>query len=574
MRGPVAFDITPPSTGVRFDVADHLVTPTSLPGYINQIILPNGPFNLPQLNTYSDTNGLLRPRHGFSQAGGTMNAFLERVLGMSEVPGSPAGNGGSIQVAGTQGHCWFRRSSGPGAYVYQDWTAVAAAGGNIDNPWRFLPWFQAGSPEFIALQASMDCIPFAHYTGGGGLFTLASLQNFPPTVTALSGGGGGNLPAVGFMVDLCALNSRVVVLSNAAANTGTTFGPTVYWSAVNDATTWNALWFVNLVDPFDPNMAIQRTSQTSATIFRMHSVWAMYGVASGDAGAFGFERLVGTDGLIGPCSPAAVVTAEGQQYYMGFDGHIYNFNGSQLQMISAPVDALINATINWGYMNRNFAVYSPTDRKVLFFYSYGTTTSPNVAVVYDLRTQTFDSLWAFNQSFSSGATLFDFDSVNDRGKITANGPIQPYLGCIETGSLAPGVVRLSQTDVNDAGSAFVSNYASPIYRMDSMTAALVSTVETYFQQATTLENVTVTVQGLQSPYDAAPVTITSMAVNLNDPSTFLQTLPPGAQNPQNKRANFVRILIQTNSTLNQMRYGGGSIQVNPDQRGRFYAGTT
>lgn len=567
--GRIPVDIVPQSTGLRIDLPDHLVTPTSLPGYLQQAILAKSGSQLTgvgQMNTFVDTDGLIKPRQGYSAIGGTINSSDQVTGVLSSVGFHPQLTNISFTqylnlLAGST-NVYASTNSGP-------WQTITPLGGTIgsslDAPVRMVAFSSGGSTFAIGVSQGIikpNVTNSSLSSSMNGIFVVPFVKPSSPVAWTYS------IQNTGFSnaADIEVVDNRVVVV-----NYGAGAEPEgVAWSESNDYTTWPGgnIALLNDGSPIDQLIGVRRTSQNTAVLYRDRSIWGMYGVAGTDAGAFGFERLQNCDNIIGPCSPNTIVQAAGNQYYMSWSGDVFVFTGSAPQPISGPVDALIDATMNQNFIHRSFGFWIPNTYHLVFMYPFLGTSVPNVAIVYNLLKQEWENIWAFNHPMSAGGLIVNAFS----GSPPLGGPYSPVLVPDISASIAGQPQQFFCGDKSDSGSSIYAQYSTPLFRVDQLNAVLVDAFELYFRQAARSENVTVLLQGYQQPYDPNPTTIYAGTIDISVGSNFFQSLTPGANAPNNKRANFLKLTLTSNSTLGQMAVGGGTIFTNPDLKG-FSAGT-
>lgn len=569
--GRIPVDIVPQTTGLRVDLPDHLVTPTSLPIYLQQAILSktgSQVVGVGQLNTFVDTDGLIKPRQGYSNVGGTISLPSDPITGVLSSIGF---HNQLVNPAFTQPLNLLAGSTNVYASVGNGtWQTIGPAttliNSGLDNPARMAAFASSGSifavgvSQGIVIQATGRNVGLSNALNG--IFVVPFTQPGIPTPWQYS------IQSTGFSnaADIEVLDNRVVVVNYGA---GAQLEG-VAWSESNDYTTWPGgnIALLNDGSPIDQLIAIRRTSQNTAVIYRERSLWGMYGVAGNDASAFGFERLQNCDNIIGPCSPNAVVQAGGNQYYMSWSGDIFQFNGSASQSLSPPIDALIDATMNQAYINRSYGFWIPNTYLLVFVYPFLGTTVPNVAVVYNLIKQEWEGFWAFSHPMSAGGLIVNHFA----GQPPLGGAYTPLLVPDTSASITGQPQQFYSGDTSDVGSAIYAVYSTPLFRVDQLNAVLVDAFELYFRQAANSETIQVLLQGYRYPYDPAPATIYAATIDISNTSNFFQSLAPGTLAPNNIRANFLKLTITSNGTQGQLALGGGTIFTNPDLRG-VYQGT-
>jgi hypothetical protein len=567
MRGQIPFPMVPPS-GVRFDLPDHLVTPQSLPGYLTDVTI-NGNVvgGVGSYNVFLDEDGLLRPRQGYSTVDNQLQNPSERIMGLDGAYGAQASLAdpsllGYSEIAAGTTTLYYRFTDASGSTNGWNQCVGPNLNGGPDQPMRLITFYSGGQVYYLGVNQGLPLPILGRLTWSGALGGLMVFKPALPSPFTFS------IQSTPFFnaVDIESLVNRVVVINCMKLNPSGSDAYRVQWSAVNDHTTWPISAFASLNDggsELDQLIAIRRTSQTTAIIYRERSIWAMYAVAGNDPNAFGFERIPGSDGIVGPCSPAAVVSAGAYQYYFGLNNRIYMFDGSNAIDISGPIRPLIDKTINGRFINRTFGLYIQSKSLLSFVYPALSSSDPNVIVTYNLRTQAWESLWALKHPMSAGALVPDTSAPN-----TAVQVYHVFLAPVETSSIAGNIQRFFVGDHGDGINNPIScQYSSPLYRVDALNAGLIDSFEVFFKKANNSESVVVTLLGLQSPYDPNPVVVASYTLDISTPSNFFQKLAMGPNLSNNKRCNFVKVVITNNTALGQMAFAGGTVFVNPDLRG-------
>ena len=445
MRGVQAIPIPVPTAGLVRNVPIHEAPANSL---------------VDGLNVYVDDDGLLKCRLGYSPVGTITPA--ERITG---IVGYRDQSGVFQEVIGTLTR--WQAYNGDGTFT--DISGGNLLSGDADDPVRFTPFAQDGEVWVFGVN-NIDALhawnsSLAAYVGvvGGITMTITSATavtttdtivytapsppglkigdtvviagvtdtdyngtwiitgvgansfTFTNTISGSSASSGGTaVDASGGAPfdaarDITVLANRVLVVNTEEG--GTRYSSRVRWSAFNDGFTWPALAVNDMLDANDAIVGIVRTSRVSAIIYRDLSAWLISAYPGNDASAFTTERISVVDNMTGPCSPAAIVVAEGYHFYLGQDGRVYQYDGNTIRPISDPIDPVVRPMLNPETATRVNGTYLPTKRGILFYFPALPESDPFHAVFYSIRRQAFEPLQQFPDAITASAVVEETTSL-------------------------------------------------------------------------------------------------------------------------------------------------------------------
>lgn len=169
-------------------------------------------------------------------------------------------------------------------------------------------------------------------------------------------------------------------------------GFTVRWSNNQDPNTWPALNFKNVTDTADPTVAIQSMGVLGGVLFKTRSLWSIYPQGGTEASFFLIQYRGSYDG---PASPAAVVDANGNKYWMTDEGRVGAFDGSIVRWVGDGVWPLVKPEIDPNNADRIFGYYEPTFKEVWFWYFHSDGTSRCVIIILPRPQDGIDDFIAF-----------------------------------------------------------------------------------------------------------------------------------------------------------------------------------
>jgi len=368
--------------------------------------------------------------------------------------------------------------SGFQQYTGAGWVDVTGTTltGNADQQVRFTVFPFSNSTRLIAVN---DKDVPQSWLGTG---TFAALGGNPPVAKCA---------AVAF---------QRVVLGNVTVG-GTRRSSALWISGFQDPTDWSAVREVNLTDTKDSIVEVRALNAQSFAIYKENSQWV--GLGAGGIFPFIFELR---DQQAGPVSPASVVQAEKQQYYVGLDGDIYQFDGNACQPIGGTVKRLIQSGIDWTNARRTHGFYDQLNREIWWFWPSGDEAGVTGGVVYRLPygdvPGAFSPLMRYGREISASFNWLDLSRTTwDELTGTWDSISTPYptwdsfqrVG--RPGDLIgdnTGQVYRFGTAAGDAGATFDAEFDFPFRPVAGPgELILVDTVESYFKQASSFYNVSI-----------------------------------------------------------------------------------
>lgn len=615
---------------MRGETAIPIQVPTA--GLIRNVPIQEAPQNslVDGQNVFVDDDGLLKTRLGYSAVGPAL-VPAERITG---IIGYRDQSGVFQEVVGTLKR--WQKYNGDGTFTDISGTPL---NGDADDPVRFTPFAQGGVvwvfgvnnidpltawnsslPAYVQVVGGIvmtitaatasgttdtitftspsppglkigDTVVIAGVTdtdyNGTWIITGVGLNTFTFTNTASGSSpssGGTAVDAEGgapFSTarDVTVLANRVVVVNT--VESGTRFFSRVRWSAVNDGFTWPALAVNDMLDANDQIVGIVRTSRVSAIIYRDLSAWLISAYPGNDASAFTTERISVVDNMTGPCSPAAIVVAEGYHFYLGQDGRVYKYDGNTIAPISDAIDPVVRPLLNPETSTRVNGTYLPNKRGILFFFPALPESDPFHAVFYSIRRNAFEPLMRFPDAITASAVVEETTSLtwNNWVPATSTWPQIPFaswdsipsaqsLNCWTAG--INGLVWRFFSSSTDDGIAIPYFAEWPPLRQDPSKMQRAEYIELYLSQSIDFEFCGFILDGLLQPYQHNLGTpIMALAINLADENTFQTPILPGPNNPRNMAANYLWWRIHSAGNLAQFVFAGGTIFVDLDDRGDY-----
>lgn len=576
MKGQLVIKFAVPTSGLVVNVPPDQVGP-------NALIAGN--------NVFVDLDGRLKTRLGPTSVTGSSLFPAERVLGIFPYEDN---NGIFYPTVGTT-----KRWQADIAGTWTDLSGGVLLNGDANDQVRFTAFASNGLNHVI------------------GVNNVDPMKEWDSTKVAYA-----TIAAAPIAREVLTLANRVVAFNTVESGTRHPFR--VRWSAINDETSWPALAFADLQDTGSSIIGCALTSQISCVIYRQFSGWLMQAVPGNDASAFIFERIPAGDHMTGPTGPGSIVIAEGNQYYFGFDGRIYMYNGQSIQPISDPIDPFLRSAYNNSFPSRYVSSYNPAYRQIHFFFAYNGSTDPNACITFDLRRQAFEPVWTlpFNvtaaaevtestgpnwtnwvsatttwptityatwDSIPAGTQLSEFTGTDvgnvDRFMTGSQDEIAvaPTPGPDWTNWVGPSVTwptitynawtEIPGPTINPASFVVIPYAASwPLLRsQDELSSTLVHFMEIYQLQAGSAEAVVAQLLGYLQPLGVGSevVTVTSLAMQLNDQTTFYKTTAPGPSNSQNIKSNLLQLVITSAGALGQLNFAGCVLMVDWELRGDY-----
>lgn len=442
-------------------------------------------------------------------------------------------------VAATQTK-WFRLN----ATVWTDITGGSPLTGTLDDPVRFTQFPSAG---------------FNYTVGVNNVNGLKLWDGVTATYVDVSGGTPPDTAR-----DLCTADNRVIAFNVVEAGSRATSRVRV--SNFNDPNTWDPLFAFDLPDAGGDGVACRALGRTSFVCYKEGSLW----IASGQPGIFPF-RFDFIEEWPGPCSPAAVVAAGPSHYYLGGDARIYRVSAVGAEPVSDAVDRdLITsgpAAFRTTNKKRAWGFYKADDFTVWFFYPGPTSSDPDRAVSFNVRTNACH-LHSFPQKLTAGwpgdsvATLTWQDLLPYTwNNVALTYPTWDSFG----GSLVSscfvgtpsGALYRFRYDVDDAGTPISFNGEFPLKAWAGPNQRLtVDAAELSFEQVTGGDAITVQA-GISAADAEGPDIPTPTYVTLGTHDPTLTTRQVLKINDLAAQGQFVSLKL-SGATSKRMHYRGGT----------------
>lgn len=526
--------------------------------------MPRGiPFDLavPVLGQRTDLEPPRVPDGYFWRSQNVVNRFGEIVLRPGLEVVNVVGPGGRIMggvffrtpagvsrvVLGTKTK-WFRQN----ATSWTDITGASPLTGTDDDPVRFTT-FPSGGITYAVGVNNVNGIKLWDGTAGAYVDVTGGT---PPTTAR----------------DLCVASNRVV--AGNVIDGGVRVGSRVRCSDFNDPNTWDPLNTFDLPDAGGDIVGVRQLGRTAFVVYKDGSLW----IASGQAGVFPF-RFDFIEEWPGPCSPSAIVTAGPSHYYLGGDARIYKVSSVGAEPVSDAVDRdlltsgpnvfrTINKKRAWGF-------YKADDFTVWFFYPGPTSSEPDHAVSFNVRTNAC-ALHSFAQKMTAGwpgdsiATLTWQDLLPYTWANVANTyPTWESFG----GSLvstcfvgnASGQLFRFRYDIDDVGTPIAWSAEYPMKAWAGPNQLLtVDAAELSFEQVTAGDPITVEAGISQADADGPDVpTPPYVLLGQHDPSIKERQVLTLAGDVAGNKGQFVSVKL-SGRTSKRMHYRGGTFYVFPE----------
>ena len=527
MRGK-PYPLPVPTAGIILNAPPHQVPPNAL---------------VAGVNTYLDIDGLYKCRSGFQPLAPTG-------------PGSRISGGISYQDPNLTYENVCATLTGWWALIGGVWTNITdlanPQAGGADDPARFIAFAQGGVYYAIGVN---NVNAMRRWTSGNANYST--------------------IAAAPIARDVLVLGSRVVAFNT--VESGTRFPRRARWSSFEDATTWAALNFNDMLDADDAIVGARNLGQNAAAVYGGNSIWVIQLNPGGDdASAFTTQELFSGYSYSGPIGPSAICIAEGAHYYLGTDGRVYLFNGIQPQPISDPIDPAVIGAINFGAGSRCHAVYLPLKRAILFFWPASETGSDcQNASYFSLARSVWEPLEAFMEGISAS-----WPATTVTGQTWENDPYlwstSPYtwddipnaaaLGVV-IGTVA-GQVHQFFTSFTDNGTAIPYFATSGLFSVDQSKTHLLDRYELYLKPGSISELVQSEVDAYGAPFQ--PVTpVVSLVSDISLTSWVNQPILPGPDNPSNYEANYFQLTISCPKSAGGFAFAGGNYWIYLDDRSDY-----
>lgn len=490
-------------------------------------------------NMYIDVDGFWKPRPGYAPRvaigpGGRIMGGIEYV----------DADGVTVQQVAANLTQWWWLNTGTGLWVNITGTANA---GNADNQSRFITFPQ-------------DAPMHVYVIGVNNVDAMRRWKSGDPAYTTIAAAPGG--------ADIAVIIDRVVVVNTIEA--GSRFSSRVRWSAVNDATTWPALAFNDLVDSDDPIVGIHKLGRSAAAIYTQSTIWLMVAQSGSDATAFRFEQIPSV--VVGPCGPAAIVEADGIHYYLGRDLRVHRFDGVTEQVVSKAIDPVIVADADASFYTRYHGVYSDRLRSIIWLYVPVGSSDPTHALVFNLDTAAILPIWTFPEGFTASwrargvqgvdwsnwvAVGIDWNTVPFSNWSDIGGNVTRVAN---VGSAA-GQIHDLGNGPTDNGAAIAYSWKTALFQADPSSVLLPDRVDLFMNPSTISETVKMTVSRLTVP-NQTPEFIKSWFVDVANLPDYTAKVTPDIR----KGGPYLQLAFEGSSQNAVVSFGGGTLLVHPEQR--------
>lgn len=475
------------------------------------------------------------------------------------------------------------RSTGPGAriqgginYQNQDLTYASVVSTLTDWYWdNGASWTKITDPANPQSGSAADPARFTVFSQGGDWYACG-VNNKNPVRTWKVGDANYSTPASAPSGrDILTLGSRLVVFNT--IESGTRYPRRARWSSFEDRTTWGAGNYNDMLDAADFIVGARPLGSLSAAVYGASSIDIIQSNPGGDdASAFTTETLFAAQNYAGPISSAAIVQAEGADYYLASNGHVYQFNGIAPVDISGPICPEILAQINFSTATRCHGIYLPMKRLLVFFFP--TLSAGNdcmAAAVFDLTRGVWLPLWDFieaitaswqgvystaltyaNCTFTYQTIPYSYDNVPNAAQIAS------FIGT------SAGQVNAFFQASTDNGNSIAWSAYGPIFSPDPSKQIALDRAEVYLNPTTQQEFLTFQWDGYGSPFQ--PFTpIVAIGADISATNWINQMIQPGALNPNNMYANFIRMSVFSSASFGGFAFGGGVLYFTSQDKGDY-----
>lgn len=512
-RGTKTLEFLTPVSGARFDLPVHK---------LGADMLAAGSYNV-----QCDQTSILRARNGFLP--------IAKPGPQRPITGGASweGVGGAIRfvVADTGG--WW--SFAVGAFT-------PLAGGAPVGPDDFT--------QFAVMAVNgLDTLYGVNNNSTSGLVQWLPTQNFISSI--------GGLPFTAALGCFVLANRLVVYGTTELVNGVSTFFPyRVRWSEFNNPTSFLPANVNDLVDPGGGITAAMRMGNLQAFMYMAGTegtgaLWSMSAQVGDDANAFAFSEFAISEGVVPPASVAAIMAVEGFHYYLGQDGHIWQFNGIAPQNFGVPIQSDILANANMPYLKHAFCCYVPGDRHARFFFPSGQNQYCDRCVYYSFDFNRWEAPAEYLKQFRGGFT----------GPLSTVSPQAAYVGGVD------GSVNQLDASVTDNGApipfaaVWGPKNTSPLEKMQ------VNFVEGFIAQANKADKVVLEVTGLREPLGVSDGGA-AVIMDLSQESQFQQLLAPGRGAPGAEHYEWIQVSL-LGTVSGTLQCLGAYVHVNPEEKGVY-----
>lgn len=512
--GDVRLVIIPPTGGIRSDLPRHRI--------------PDGFLSDGQNVLCRDGVILVRP-------------------GMSALTTAPSANrvmGGVYYKdhAGTD-HTLIGTTAGFLSFDGTNWSSITggALTGTADNHVRFAVFILAGSTTVIAVN---DVDATQSYTGVGN---FAALAGSPPIAKCAT---------VAF---------QRVILGNVTVG-GTRYGSSLWPSGFQTPTSWNSADIVNLPDTGDTIVEVKSLSDQVFVIYKDRSQWV--GIGAGNLFPFIFELK---DRQVGPVSPAVVVQAEDNHYYIGQDGDVYQFDGNKCKAIGGYVRRLVQSDIDFVNSGRAHGFFDEINREIWWIWPSFRSVDGFGGIVYRLPYNdvpgafspllvfgvipTASFAWKDTQTFGwDDLSSYTWDSIATTYATWDSFPNKSKLSSLV--GLSTGQVSRFGQAAGDNGTTFDAYWDIPFRPLagDGKRVRL-SAIEANFKRPPVARNADIILLTSDTLGDDGTVAQTT-TIDISSSSILRATY-------YDQEARFVSVRHRLSSTVGLQEYRGGTIYVYP-----------
>ena len=507
-RGEVRVSIDPPILGLRTDLPRHIVPDGFLVGGKNVICRDGAVISRPGLTVVTST------APSSNRVVGAVyykdHADVERVI---------AGTTAGLHLY-TGGAAW------------SDVTGTALTGG-AGNQIRFTVFMLTGSTRVVAVN---DTDVPQSWTGTGN---FAALGGSPPVAKCVTSA------------------FQRVILGNITV-AGTRRGSSLAISGFQAPTEWASTDQVSLPDTGDSIMEVRALNAQAFVVYKDRSQWV--GIGAGDIFPFIFELR---DQQPGPVSPASVVQAGTDHFYLGQDGDIYKFDGNRSRPIGSAVRRTIQADIDWALAGRTHGFFDARNREVWWLWTPASGTGTD-GIVY--RLPYGDIPGAFSPLMTFAYTLSASADWNELGSVTWNSLTGTWDTIATTyptwdsfgGARRPGgIVGRSNGQVyrfgdagSDDGNTFDAEWELPLRAVSGVGENVrVDAIESFFKQEASTVNVNVILVTTDT-LGTSGTQVASQTIDLSAGTRLRATYA-------DQQARFVGVLYQMNGAIGGREYRGG-----------------
>lgn len=511
-RGNQTIEIITPVSGARFDLPPHKLQPD---------MLAVGSFNV-----LCDATSVLRPRNGYA------------TIGTGAGPQRPLTGG--IAWEGTNGNIYIVLADTEAWWTYtaatNQWTPLGGSNAPVlpDDFTQFAVFNVSGTDYLFAVNNNQPMLQWI--VGGADITGLVGL----PFDSAL---------------DIFVLANRLVVVNTLEA--GVRYPNRVRWSQVNNPFVFPAQAVADLADPGGRITAGLRMGNLQAFIYLTGTegtgaLQTMTAQAGDDANAFSFSEFSLGEGVVPPASAAAITAVGGYHYFIGQDGHLWQFDGVSPSNLGIPIQSDLYSNVNRPFLNHSFVVYVPLERHIWFFYPSGTASYPNRAAYYSLDFQRWEAPAEFTEQFRCGFS----------GPLSFANEQIAFIG-----SLYGGIFAL-EGGTTDAGAPIPFTAIWGLRNTTPLAEMQINFAEAFLVQASEADVMSLTINGLRTPGDLAQGGVTFL-MQLTQSNQFQQLSTPGINRAGSLFWNWLQIELSGVTQAGTLHCYGAYIDVHVRDKGVY-----